>query len=90
VLGHLLPSHAGVQFLSIASPTESSLPNLLLSLFSASPGYKNEVPHPSAPSYLEAKNRRRPEEAPLELQSEPSAIPSTAPSSGQLRLHLLP
>jgi hypothetical protein len=59
-------------------------------LFSASPGYKNEVPHLSAPSYLEATNRSRPEEALLELQSEPSAIPSTAPSSGQLCLHLLP
>jgi hypothetical protein len=50
----------------------------------------SELTHPSAPSYLEAKNRRHPEEAPLELQSEPSTIPSTTPSPRRLRLRLLP
>jgi hypothetical protein len=59
-------------------------------LFRASQGYKNWMPHPSAPSYLEATDRRRPEEATLEPQLEPSAIPSSTPSSGRLRLRLLP
>jgi hypothetical protein len=49
-----------------------------------------ELMHPFAPSYLEAMDRRRPEEATLELQSEPSAIPSSTPSPGRLRLRLLP
>jgi hypothetical protein len=50
----------------------------------------SELVHPSAPSYLEATDRRRPEEALLEPQSESSAIPSTTPSPGRLRLRLLP
>jgi hypothetical protein len=50
----------------------------------------SELAHPSAPSYLEATDRRRPEEATLEPQSEPSAIPSSTPSPGRLRLRFLP
>jgi hypothetical protein len=83
-----LPTSASDSFPSLHRSNPP--PYLFPSFFSAFPGYKNEVPHPSAPSYLKATNRSHPEEAPLEPQSEPSAIPSTAPSSGQLRLHLLP
>jgi hypothetical protein len=50
----------------------------------------SELVHPFAPSYPEAKNRCRPEEATLEPQSEPSAIPRSTPSPGRLRLRLLP
>jgi hypothetical protein len=45
-------------------------------------GYKTELVHPSAPSYLDAKHRNRSEESPLGSPMWPSAIPSRAPPFG--------
>jgi hypothetical protein len=62
----LLPSHANVGYLSLFTTESNPPPYLSPSLFRASPGYINRVPHPSAPSCTKAEDRHRPEEATLE------------------------
>jgi hypothetical protein len=58
--GHLLPSHAGVRFLSIASPTESSLPNLSFLVWSVSGLYKSRLHIFPPPSNSFAVSRELP------------------------------
>jgi hypothetical protein len=62
---HLLLLHAASDFFPRFTDQILSSQSFL-SLFRASTGYKNGMPHPSAPSYPKAKDRRRPEEATLE------------------------
>jgi hypothetical protein len=86
---HLLPPQAGDGFLSVVAFNRIRFPNPSLPFLESPSDSKTESLHPSAPSHLDAKHRNHPEGAPLGSPTWPSAISSTASTSGQLRPRIL-